>query len=514
MTCRRSLFASLLSGIVCFFVVACGDDDRPEKAGLGESCGKNSECSEGLECTEGEEDSVCTYALGGDCQPELDNGGCSSEAVCAELTAGGNRCFHPVLLRGAVHDTSNAAGIEGAHIIAIDDEGVAVTDVAASEEEGSYLLEIPVLRDEDGTPEDSSVRLDAAAQDYQSFPSGIRVALPISTTEAFLEDGAYVIENALTQVGLISLESASRTVVSGSIGDSPEGDGAFAGVLVVVSGDAGAFSAITDRSGQYTVFNVPAGSFEVRGYAVGLQLDPQTVTVSEEPVTDVVLYERGDPTTTLSGNVQIVNAPGGSETSVILVVEDTFNASAATGEVPRGLRAPSSGPPDVTGDFTIEGVPDGRYVVLAAYENDYLVRDPDTNIAGTDFVFVEIDAASETAKVLNDSFKVTEALEVFGPGADGPDQVAEAPVLRWADDSSEDYYEVRVFDALGNEVWTALDVPGVSGSAEVSVPYEGPLEPGMYYQFRVTSWRQPGNGEAAPISATEDLRGVFYSPAE
>jgi hypothetical protein len=34
----------------------------------------------------------------------------------------------------------------------------------------------------------------------------------------------------------------------------------------------------------------------------------------------------------------------------------------------------------------------------------------------------------------------------------------------------------------------------------------------MYYQFRVTAWRQPGMSDAAPISTTEDLRGVFFSP--
>jgi hypothetical protein len=42
------------------------------------------------------------------------------------------------------------------------------------------------------------------------------------------------------------------------------------------------------------------------------------------------------------------------------------------------------------------------------------------------------------------------------------------------------------------------------------VSYEGPLDPGMYYQFRVSSWRQPGGGNAAAISTSEDLRGVFF----
>jgi hypothetical protein len=87
-------------------------------------------------------------------------------------------------------------------------------------------------------------------------------------------------------------------------------------------------------------------------------------------------------------------------------------------------------------------------------------------------------------------------------------------MLTWVDDSSESWYDVRVYDALGNEVWTALMLAPVSGSVNASVQYEGPLDPGMYYQFRVSSWRQPGMGDAAPISTTEDLRGVFFMPAE
>jgi hypothetical protein len=167
----------------------------------------------------------------------------------------------------------------------------------------------------------------------------------------------------------------------------------------------------------------------------------------------------------------------------------------------------------VSGDFSIQGVPEGRYVVLAAYENDDLVRDPDTNISGTGFVHIEV-LAGEAEVVLDESFKVTEALATVAPGANGPETVGSAPTLEWADDSSEDWYDVRVFDAFGEEVWNSLEVPGVSGQDTVKVDYEGPLEPGMYYQFRVSSWRQPGNGDAAPISTTEDLQGVFFLPSE
>jgi hypothetical protein len=164
----------------------------------------------------------------------------------------------------------------------------------------------------------------------------------------------------------------------------------------------------------------------------------------------------------------------------------------------------------IDSSFTLFNVPAGEYVVLAAYENDSLVKDPDTNIAGTDFVHVTVSAGQATA-ALPESFKITEALAITSPGAGHPEAVTAAPMLIWADDSSEDWYEVRVFDAFGDEVWSVLDVPGVSGSATVELQYAGPLEPGMYHQFRVTSWRQAGAGPASAISTTEALQGVFFT---
>ena len=48
-------------------------------------------------------------------------------------------------------------------------------------------------------------------------------------------------------------------------------------------------------------------------------------------------------------------------------------------------------------------------------------------------------------------------------------------------------------------------------SAVAAVLCMGPdLEKGMYYQFRATSWREPG-GTPTPISQTEDLKGVFFA---
>ena len=335
------------------------------------------------------------------------------------------------------------------------------------------------------------------------------MALPISTEEATNSDDTFVIESALTDVALIPLDADDLFSISGHITRFDGSENEIGGVLVVASGSGDAVSAITDKSGEFTIFNVPDGDHELRGYAAGIQIEPEDVSVDGEHVVDVELVELDEATTTVRGSINLVNPGGYSVTSVILVVEDTFDPDAARGEVPRGLRAPRTGEVDVSGAFSIENVPEGSYVALAAYENDGLVRDPDTSIAGTDFVYIDVSANQDEVN-LSESFKVTGALEVISPGLDGPEAVTSAPTLTWADDSSEKWYEVRVFDAFGDEVWQNLDVPSVSGNDEVTVEYEGPLEPGMYYQFRASSWNQSGS----PISTTEDLRGVFFAPAE
>jgi hypothetical protein len=210
----------------------------------------------------------------------------------------------------------------------------------------------------------------------------------------------------------------------------------------------------------------------------------------------VDLADQGAATATVSGSIQIVNPGMGSTTSVILAVDETFDPNAARGEAPPGLRVTN-----VSGAFSIPDVPDGNYVVLAAFENDYLTRDPDTSIGGTGLVHVTV--AGQSLPIAQ-SFKVTGSLNVVSPDAEAV--VSGTPMFTWGDDSGEDHYEVRVFDAYGNKVWEDTAVPGVSGAKDVQVAYGGPaLQSGSLYQFRAVSIKKGGS----PIAMTEDLRGVF-----
>lgn len=275
------------------------------------------------------------------------------------------------------------------------------------------------------------------------------------------------------------------------------------GVLVVAETlDGRGTAAIADRDGDFIIFNLKEGPYRVRAYTKGVNHDLHEVTVEPGKTAKVALESNAKPTSSVAGKVELVNAPAGSGTSVILVVESTFNTSLARGDSPPGLRTPAPGvAPNVTGDFTIDGVPEGRYVVLAAFEDDALVRDPDPGIAGTQVLHQEV--TSSASVVLPQSFKVTGALEMISPGASGATRVASAPTLSWEDDSSEDGYHVTVYDALGAAVWTHEE-PRHTGTTP-KVAYGGPLVPGMFYQLRVVSFRSRG-----PISLSEDLKGVFH----
>ncbi|MHC4067191.1 MAG: collagen binding domain-containing protein, partial [Planctomycetota bacterium] len=428
---------------------------------------------------------------------------CAEDLVCDALVSGEARCVTPLLIRGLVLDALDDSPIEGALVQAVDANGAAVGTSGATDAAGVFTLTVPAIRDEDGTPVEGSYTLRAQAADYQEFPTAIRPALPLDADTAAAEESGWVIDNPLTTVKLIPLPGDTSAL--GSISGIVQAE-RNAGLLVVAEGAGAALTGFSDSEGSYTIFNVPAGAYTVQGYAAGVQLVPATTSLAaSEEKTGVDLAESDRPLSAVSGSVQIVNAPGGSVTSVVLAVESTFVEAAARGKVPPGLRAG-----DVTGAFIIEDVPDGRYVVLAAFENDDLVRDPDQTIGGTRIVRIEVpDPELGNTVTLPEGFKVTEALDVIAPGAEGPQEVVTpTPEFEWQDDSSEDGYEIRVFDAFGNEIWSD-EAGSVSGSATVTHTYAGPaLEAGMFYQFRTTSFRERTE-ERTAISSTEDLRGVF-----
>jgi hypothetical protein len=470
----------------------CGDDDETQNPPPTCSVAENTGCAAGLECQSvagGNPACFCSASRQSGCTSEA-----GEELFCEQVPGGNSGCFAPVHVKGSVFDLASNAPIAGARVVARNANNAADSEIAITDAAGNYDLRVPTPRSPGGAPLTKAVTLRADAFGYVTFPLPPRVAIPIQLELA--SGSPLTVDTTATDIGMLALQSTSGlgTITGKVLGDNPRG------TLVVAGGAAqsgGGVTGVADGDGSYAVFNVPAGSVMVRGFKAGLQLQSRTADVQAGATTSGVdLQSLGAATAVVSGKIEIVNPGAGDDTSVILAVAETFDPSVARGEAPPGLRVGA-----VDGSFSVADVPDGEYVVLAAFENDFLVRDPDTAIGGTDIVHITVAGASMT---IDEGFKVTGSLDVVGP--DKEQHVSGTPTLSWNDDSGEDHYEIVVFDAFGNKIWEDLAVPGVSGATDVEVPYAGPaLTPGVLYQFRATAIKQGGT----PISRTEDLRGVF-----
>jgi hypothetical protein len=360
------------------------------------------------------------------------------------------------------------------------------------------------VRRADGAPVAAAVTLRADRPGYQPFPSGLRQALPIDLATALPVNGRWEVASSHTDVGLLPVPAGSGTASVHGSAVLPAG---AAGALIVAEVGTAAASTVADRAGRYAIFNLPAGAARLRAFLSGHQYPPVDVTLAAGADTAAPdLVASGPASAVASGSVQVVNPGAGSSTSVVLVVKSTFDPRVVRGDTPPGFRAG-----DVSSSFSIGGLPDGEYYALAAFENDFLVRD-ESCIGNTAIPTVTVSGGAVTFAP-SSSFKVTGALDVIGPGATGPEVVTGNPVFRWVDDSSEDFYVVQVLDPYGAEVWTA-NVPRVTGGS-VEVPYAGPaLRSGWTYQFRASSMRAGGCGGGVDekIAQTEDLKGVFIVP--
>lgn len=446
----------------------------------------------------------------------LETPDCDEGLICAEVEGSEPLCLPQVELRGKVINLMTSKGISKARVQLLDEDGAPFLGVVETDAGGSFVLEVPAARGSDYKPVKGTWTFLVQAMGYQEFPTAVRPALPVTVGDATLEvmveleegqepelnEQRWILESTLTTVGLVPLAQEVSTLgtISGRVGGEN-----CVGLMVAAESDTAGFTGFTDVNCDYLLLNVAPGNYQVTGYRAGLQYTSEPVNlVAGQAAESVNLSPVSDQLSTVTGNVQLVNAPGDASTSVILALESTFVEAQGRGIVPPGLRVD-----EVTGAFAIPGVPKGKYVVLAAMGFDGLVRDPDQSIGGTRLVRIEVPVKGTWEVPLSESFKVTEALEVFGPGAGGPEIIDTAtPTFEWADDSSETGYELHVVDALGQEVWTK-DLPSVTGNEHVTVTYDGPaLKKGMYYQFKAFSFREKSSTRTY-ISATEEIAGVF-----
>ncbi len=427
---------------------------------------------------------------------------CTNGTVCERVTGEGNpHCFQPVQLSGTVKVFGGTTAIANAEIVAVDSKGIPVGPMVKSDSDGTWTMRVVADRSnlETGAPIFRTVSLRVAAQDHLAFPSPIRTSQPIdmSGATAASKDKPWIFTSALTGVTLTALGDSEKgnKGVSGTI-ELGSADGA----LVVLEGSTRSYSTVPDSTGAYHFMNVVPSKYTVAAYAKGVGYNrPEVTTVAGTESTGVALTkDSAAMTATLTGSVQLVPGANGAGTSVVLFPASTFIEALGRGETVPGLRAPESGTPNVTGQYTISGVPNGSYVAVVATENDGNVRDPDPAIAMAQIARVVVTAGTADN---NPVFKAVGAVEILSPGAGAEvEAVAGTPTFTWKPFDGATVYELSVFTQQGTLTWGRLGILGTSQA------YEGPmLKPGFVYQWRV----QARGALLKPVSLTEELKGLF-----
>ena len=292
-------------------------------------------------------------------------------------------------------------------------------------------------------------------------------------------------------------------------GKVSEGSVAVAGVLVVAEKDGVGYSAVTDAAGDYFIYNLPAGSYTIKGWVSGYSSEQQTVPVAAPAES--------------TQNLQLTKGAAGAVTGTV-----TFLASNAK-EVDITLVHPKTGEPipglitKSSQNYTILNVPAGTYIARASFQNDERVVDPDWIIKNGEPV-VTVSSGSVTRDFsLTGSVKLTSPTNLLGTTE--PFVVTTAtPAFTWVAYSSTSDYVVEVSDANGNVIWGGFR-PGVVGpvkkvsvpSSQTSVVYNfdntatSALIPGKVYRWKVYASKDDTK-EAIGwklISVSEDQMGLI-----
>jgi hypothetical protein len=303
--------------------------------------------------------------------------------------------------------------------------------------------------------------------------------------------------------------NASEVLNGGYIkGKVVEGSAGVAGVLVVADKDNAGYSGVSDAEGNFYIYNLPAGSYTLKGWVSGYTSEERTVSVS-------AVAESAQ-------NLQLSRGAAGIVTGTI-----TFLATNAV-EVDVALTHPLTHEPvpglltTTTANYTIGNVPAGTYLARATYRNDDRVVDPDWIVKnGEPMVMVSTGSVSRNfsltgaAKVVNPTnlATTTEPIEIS----------ATTPTFSWQAYPSASDYVVEVTDANGNIIWGGIDNSGAVPAKRMTIPSSQTsiqfnadgratrsLEPGKVYRWRVfvskndtslTGWRL--------ISVSEDQMGLF-----
>lgn len=286
-------------------------------------------------------------------------------------------------------------------------------------------------------------------------------------------------------------------------------------IVAVDSTNNNSVSAISDDSGNYTLFNLEPGTYTVTSYQAGYSSDSIDVIVESDAILetqDLEVIESAN--VTLSGSVTFLAAENG-------IVDITLRHPDTRDVIP-GLSVENS----ASNEYTMVGVPAGNYLAWASLRNDGYVMDQDWVIKnGGEEAALSIQVGTTD---LTKDFSITDTVAITSPTNDA-DQVIPVevetltPTFTWQAYPATAYWALEVFDNEGNTIWGGFDgvstvAHGVIGKDTLTAEFNfdgsasEALQDGQIYRWRVMALKDGTGADAGTYiveSASEDQLGVF-----
>lgn len=339
-------------------------------------------------------------------------------------------------VKGTVTDISNSQAIANVRIVVYNANTNAPTGSSIlTGSDGTFQIQLSA----------GTYYLNLSKQGYNGIP-----APSISPVSFTVELGKDVANNYQMQ--------PSSVANGGSIsGKATSGGIPLAGVLVVAGNGTNGYSSITGTDGSYSIFNVPAGTYQVQGFLSNYNSASLNVSVTastESSGKDLTLTSGA--TGIVSGAVTFL-ATNNGEVDVTLT-------NPLTKETVPGLVTKTSG-----GNYSITKVPDGTYIVRASYANDGYVVDPDWILKNGE---PQVTIAGNT---VSQNFSVTGAVKLVSPTNDSTTTVpvgvtGTTPTFTWQAYSGTSDYVIEVSDINGNVIWGGFTKSSTTITKNISIP--------------------------------------------
>lgn len=323
-----------------------------------------------------------------------------------------------------------------------------------------------------------------AAQGYYPNPVQGGLAIPVQVNSGEATD---------TTIELSENPSAVNTsVISGNIQVSNS--------LVVLSSDTTAYSTMTDSHGNYVLFNVPAGTYDIESFRTGYQAIEKPITVVESTNQSGVDITVNQPASmpSISGMVSFVKT-NNSEVDVTVLHSKTKDVIPGAVTYTNNRR------------YGINNLPNGEFDVWATYNNDGYVVDPQWLIdnGGTEEnPFKALQLTIQGQSIEDHNFNITGAVGLISP-TNPSDSVNPArvdtttPTFKWETFSSAHSYAIEVKNSAGERIFDK-NIGNVTSYTYDPLDPSAALENGKTYQWNITAF---DHGE--PLSFSENQMGII-----